>query len=241
MTIRGSTNEPWKPRTGRRRARAESYQHHVRLASEALAVEAWHDRRGEVEVRVSRLDGADPYAVWTYTGMVVTASVSRLLEIAVADLTADSAILSGDRAFYDDSPPTTAACQKPGRPRPSDGRCACCHPVFCVRGWPSVPAPRHREGVELDRARRTWAAQRPGAASSSPAVARSFRRRSRARDCRDRASSRGAGTSGRARDPAIPDVPALSSRGGSDSVESTLIPNSEPGGCRRPCLSRPRE
>lgn len=76
-------------------------QHHIRLESEALAVEAWHDPRGEVEVRVSRLNSADRYAVWTYTGMVGTASVSRLLEIAVETMTADPAILSGDQAYYE--------------------------------------------------------------------------------------------------------------------------------------------
>jgi hypothetical protein len=75
-------------------------QHHVRLESHAIAVDAWHDPRGEVEVRVSRLDSTDRYAVWTYTGMVGTASVSRLFEIAAEKMAADPAILSGDEAFY---------------------------------------------------------------------------------------------------------------------------------------------
>jgi hypothetical protein len=75
-------------------------QHHVRLESTTVSIEAWHDPRGEVEVRVSPLDTADRYATWTYTGMVGAASVSRLLEIAVEQMNADPAILSGDQAFY---------------------------------------------------------------------------------------------------------------------------------------------
>ena len=76
-------------------------QHHVRLESRLLAVEAWYDPRGEVEVRASRLASADPYEVWTYTGMVGTASVDRLLEIALEQMSANPAILSGDQAYYE--------------------------------------------------------------------------------------------------------------------------------------------
>lgn len=50
---------------------------------------------------MSRLASADRYEVWTYTGMVGTASVARLLEIAVEQMSADPAILRGDQAFYE--------------------------------------------------------------------------------------------------------------------------------------------
>jgi hypothetical protein len=76
-------------------------QHHIRLESDSLAIEAWHDPRGEVEVSMSRLASADRYEVWTYTGMVGTASVARLLEIAVEQMSVDPAILRGDQAFYE--------------------------------------------------------------------------------------------------------------------------------------------
>jgi hypothetical protein len=76
-------------------------RHHVRFESQAVGVEVWHDSRGEVEVRVSPLDATDRNATWTCTGMVGTASVARLLEIAVEQMSADPAILSGDREFYE--------------------------------------------------------------------------------------------------------------------------------------------
>ena len=38
---------------------------------------------------------------WSYTGMVGTASVGRLLEIALAKMDADPEILGGDTAFYE--------------------------------------------------------------------------------------------------------------------------------------------
>lgn len=75
--------------------------HHVRLESQSLAVEAWYDPRGEVEVRVSRLASADPYEVWTYTGMVGRASVARLLEIALEQMSANPEVLSSDQAYYE--------------------------------------------------------------------------------------------------------------------------------------------
>jgi hypothetical protein len=75
-------------------------QYHVRLESRSLVVDVWHDPRGEVEVRVSRLATADPYEAWTYAGMVGTASVARLLEIAVDQMSANPEVLRGDEAFY---------------------------------------------------------------------------------------------------------------------------------------------
>lgn len=65
-----------------------------------LAVEAWYGPPGEVEVRAFRLASADPYEIWIYTGMVGRASVDRLLEIALEQMRANPAILSGDQAYY---------------------------------------------------------------------------------------------------------------------------------------------
>ena len=76
-------------------------QQHVRLESEVVAVEVWHDPRGEVAVSVCRLDRTDPYAEWTYTGMVGSASVARVLEIGIEQMTSDPAILTGEPGFYD--------------------------------------------------------------------------------------------------------------------------------------------
>lgn len=78
---------------------AEDHQH-IRLESRSLGLEAWHDPRGEVEVRVFRLDAADNYERWTYSGMVGAASLSRLLEIAGEQMSANPAVLRGDQAFY---------------------------------------------------------------------------------------------------------------------------------------------
>jgi hypothetical protein len=79
----------------------EEDQHHVRFESPTLAAEAWHDPRGEVEVRVSRLESDDPHQVWTCTGMVGRASVSRLLEIAGEQMIANPDVLRGDQVFYE--------------------------------------------------------------------------------------------------------------------------------------------
>ena len=38
---------------------------------------------------------------WSYTGLVGRAPVSRILEIALAEMSADPAILGGDPEFYD--------------------------------------------------------------------------------------------------------------------------------------------
>lgn len=72
----------------------------VALASSTVQVVAAHDPRGEVDVYVFPR-GAERHEGWSYTGMVGTASVGRLLEIALAQMQADPAILSGDAAFYE--------------------------------------------------------------------------------------------------------------------------------------------
>jgi hypothetical protein len=73
--------------------------HRVALASPHLSVVAVHDPRGEVEVRVFRQGTEPPYG-WSYTGMVGRASVGRLLELALAEMRAEPAILNGDPEFY---------------------------------------------------------------------------------------------------------------------------------------------
>jgi hypothetical protein len=76
-------------------------EYHVRLESESVGVEASYEPLGEVEVRVFRLGQDDPHESWTYTGMVGRASASRLLSIAIEQMTANPAILSGDATFYE--------------------------------------------------------------------------------------------------------------------------------------------
>ncbi len=104
-------------------------EHHIRLESNVMAIEAWYDTRGELDVDVFRLDSTDRHARWTYVGMVGNASTARLLEIAVEKMTADPAILTGDPAFYDRlaaeshrlSDAWTAYYSRKG-PRPTTGR-----------------------------------------------------------------------------------------------------------------------
>jgi len=72
----------------------------LELESPEVDVVVEHDPRGEVEVRVSRPGTEQGYG-WSYTGMVGKATVGRLLEIALVEMRADPAILSGDPEFYD--------------------------------------------------------------------------------------------------------------------------------------------
>ena len=78
---------------------AEEDTYRVALASPHLSVVAVHDPRGEVEVHAFR-QGTEPHYGWSYTGMVGRASVGRLLEIALAEMRAEPAILRGDAEFY---------------------------------------------------------------------------------------------------------------------------------------------
>ena len=59
-----------------------------------------HDPRGEVDIDVFRT-GSDRLCGWSYTGIVGRASVGRLLEIALAQMREEPAILRGDAEFYD--------------------------------------------------------------------------------------------------------------------------------------------
>lgn len=70
------------------------------LESAAVRVVAIHDPRGEVDVTVAPL-GADWRKRWFYSGLVGTASVGRLLEIALAKMRAEPAVLEGDPHFYE--------------------------------------------------------------------------------------------------------------------------------------------
>jgi hypothetical protein len=78
----------------------EEDDHYVMFEASDLCAEAAWDPRGEVDVRVFRR-GTRDYGVWEYTGMVGRASVPRLLEIAGERMQADTRVLLGDRAYYD--------------------------------------------------------------------------------------------------------------------------------------------
>lgn len=70
------------------------------LESPAVQVVAVHDPRGEVSVSVRPRSREWPN-VWSYAGMVGTASVGRLLELALAEMRAEAAILDGNPEFYE--------------------------------------------------------------------------------------------------------------------------------------------
>lgn len=72
----------------------------VVVTSPELRIVAIHNPRGEVDVAVCRHD-QEPWQGWTYAGMVGSASVARLLELALERMQADPAILRGDATFYE--------------------------------------------------------------------------------------------------------------------------------------------
>ncbi len=78
---------------------AEEDTYRVAVESPEVGVIAVHDPRGEVDVCAFR-HGTEPRYGWSYTGMVGRASVGRLLEIALAEMRAEPAILNGDPGFY---------------------------------------------------------------------------------------------------------------------------------------------
>jgi len=71
----------------------------VDLESSNLNLVVVHDPRGEVEVRAFR-PGTDQRYGLSYTGMVGRADVGRILDIALAEMRAEPAILAGDAEFY---------------------------------------------------------------------------------------------------------------------------------------------
>ena len=80
----------------------------VLLTSGEVRIVATRSSRGEVSVDVHRHD-QEPWQGWSYEGMVGTASIGRLLELALAEMRADPAVLRGDRALFADLQERAAA------------------------------------------------------------------------------------------------------------------------------------
>lgn len=72
----------------------------VLLKSSTVSVRVVLDPRGELDVDVFRA-GSDRLYGWSYTGIVGRASVGRLMEIALAQMREEPAILRGDPDFYE--------------------------------------------------------------------------------------------------------------------------------------------
>jgi hypothetical protein len=78
----------------------EEEAHVVRYASPSVMVDAALDPRGEVELRISRVDDPDPHATLTLHGMVGRASAARAAELLAAQLRDEDAALRGDPDFF---------------------------------------------------------------------------------------------------------------------------------------------
>lgn len=78
----------------------EEDPHLLLLKSSIVSVRAVLDPRGEVDIDVFRT-GSERLYGWSYTGIVGRASVGRLLEIALAQMREEPAILRGDAEFYE--------------------------------------------------------------------------------------------------------------------------------------------
>jgi hypothetical protein len=78
----------------------EEDRHLLLLRSSIVTARVVHDPRGEVDIDVFPTGGDRLYG-WSYTGMVGRASVGRLLEIALAQMREEPAILRGDADFYE--------------------------------------------------------------------------------------------------------------------------------------------
>ncbi|UQX89634.1 hypothetical protein M6D93_06420 [Jatrophihabitans telluris] len=78
----------------------EEDPHLLLLKSSIVTVRVVLDPRGEVDIDVFRTGGERLYG-WAYTGIVGRASVGRLLEIALAQMRQEPAILRGDAEFYE--------------------------------------------------------------------------------------------------------------------------------------------
>jgi hypothetical protein len=72
----------------------------VLLKSSKVSVRVVLDPRGELDVDVFPT-GTEPHHGWAYTGIVGRASVGRLLEIALAQMRSEPAILAVEADFYD--------------------------------------------------------------------------------------------------------------------------------------------
>src|SRR5687768_9619388 len=76
-------------------------EHQVVLDGAKLRIVAVHDpHRGEFSAQVYP-HGRERWQGWTYAGMVGTASLPRLLEVALHEMRADPLVLAGDPEFYD--------------------------------------------------------------------------------------------------------------------------------------------
>jgi hypothetical protein len=78
----------------------EEDPHLLLLKSSIVSIRAVLDPRGEVDIDVFRT-GSERLHGWSYTGIVGRASVRRLLEIALAQMREEAAILRGDAEFYE--------------------------------------------------------------------------------------------------------------------------------------------
>ena len=73
----------------------------VLLTSPEVRIVATHSPRGEVSVAVHRHD-QEPWHGWSYEGVVGTASIGRLLELALEKMLEDPAVLQGEHARFAD-------------------------------------------------------------------------------------------------------------------------------------------
>lgn len=72
----------------------------VEMRSADVCIRAVLDPRGVIDVDAYPV-GGDDHSGWAYTGMVGTASASRLLELALEQMRHEPSILRGDRTFYE--------------------------------------------------------------------------------------------------------------------------------------------
>lgn len=79
----------------------EDSEHRVVLESSDLRCTCVFDPRGELDVQVSLIEKED-WEGWTYVGMVGTASLARLLDLALDEMKKDPRVLAADVGFYSD-------------------------------------------------------------------------------------------------------------------------------------------
>lgn len=99
-TLSALVRDKWSSLLGQNFEITDEDPHRVALESHAVRVVAVHDPRGEVDVAVSPRNREWPQR-WSYAGMVGTASVGRLLELALIAMRSEPAILNGDPDFYE--------------------------------------------------------------------------------------------------------------------------------------------
>lgn len=99
-TLSALVREKWSSLLGQDFEVTDEDTHRVVLKSPAVQVVTIHEPRGEVDVFVSPRNREWPQR-WSYAGMVGRASVGRLLELALVEMTAEPAILAGDFYFYE--------------------------------------------------------------------------------------------------------------------------------------------